>query len=177
MDLGVICETLLGNDMAVESKFAPTYNMTLNLLRRHTPSQAEELLEQSFGQYQRIRALDNLRERRPNLQSRLEDLRRRRFRHPKVPCTERTLSQFLGARQALEQARVESSPGSAAPAFFGTAGGDASATAPRTRREARLEAAAGPDHPAGGTTPQLLPLSQLPDPARPPGQPAGGPGD
>lgn len=108
VDLGVICETLLGNDMAVESKFAPTYNMTLNLLRRHTPAQAEELLEQSFGQYQRIRALDNLRERRPNLESRLADLRRRRFRHPKVACTERTLSQFLGARRALEQARADS---------------------------------------------------------------------
>ncbi|MGP8248872.1 MAG: DEAD/DEAH box helicase [Candidatus Dormibacteria bacterium] len=108
VDLGVICETLLGNDMAVESKFAPTYNMTLNLLRRHTPAGAEALLEQSFGQYQRIRALDNLRERRPNLESRLQDLRQRSFRHPKVPCTERTLSQYLGARHALEQARGES---------------------------------------------------------------------
>ena len=108
VDLGVICETLLGNDMAVESKFAPTYNMTLNLLRRHTTEEAEELLEQSFGQYQRIRALDNLRERRPNLEARLEDLRSRRFRHPKVACTERTLSQFLGARRALDAAREES---------------------------------------------------------------------
>jgi len=105
VDLGVICETLLGNDMAVESKFAPTYNMTLNLLRRHSPEEAEGLLEQSFGQYQRIRALDNLRERRPNLEARLEDLRRRRFRHPRVACTERTLSQFLGARRALDEAR------------------------------------------------------------------------
>ena len=108
VNLGVICETLLGNDMAVESKFAPTYNMTLNLLRRHTPSEAEALLEQSFGQYQRIRALDGLRQRRPNLEARLEDLRQRRFRHPKIPCTERTLSQFLGARQALDDARAES---------------------------------------------------------------------
>ena len=108
VDLGVICETLLGNDMAVESKFAPTYNMTLNLLRRHTPAEAEELLEQSFGQYQRIRALDNLKERRPNLEARLDDLRQRRFRHPKIACTERTLSQFLGARNGLNQAREES---------------------------------------------------------------------
>jgi ATP-dependent RNA helicase HelY len=108
VDLGVICETLLGNDMAVESKFAPTYNMTLNLLRRHTPQEAEELLEQSFGQYQRIRALDNLKERRPNLEARLADLRQRRFRHPRVPCTERTLSQFLGAKIGLDQAREES---------------------------------------------------------------------
>jgi ATP-dependent RNA helicase HelY len=107
VDLGVICETLLGNDMAVESKFAPTYNMTLNLLRRHSPGEAEELLEQSFGQYQRVRALDNLRQRRPNLDARLEDLRRRRFRHPRLPCTERTLSQFLGARRAVEEARAE----------------------------------------------------------------------
>ncbi|HEY6537439.1 MAG TPA: DEAD/DEAH box helicase [Candidatus Dormibacteraeota bacterium] len=108
VDLGVICETLLGNDMAVESKFAPTYNMTLNLLRRHSPAEAEALLEQSFGQYQRIRALDNLRDRRPNLEARLADLRRHRFRHPRVPCTERTLTQFQGARQGLEAAREES---------------------------------------------------------------------
>jgi len=107
VDLGVICETLLGNDMAVESKFAPTYNMTLNLLRRHTPEQSEELLEQSFGQYQRLQALENFRSRRPNLVDRLEDLRRRRFHHPKVSCGERTLTQFLGAKQALDNARAE----------------------------------------------------------------------
>jgi len=107
VDLGVICETLLGNDMAVESKFAPTYNMTLNLLRRHTPEQAEELLEQSFGQYQRLQALDDFRARRPNLEDRLEDLRRRQFHHPKVRCSERTLSQFLGAKQALDKARAD----------------------------------------------------------------------
>ncbi|MHB8313567.1 MAG: helicase-related protein, partial [Candidatus Dormibacteria bacterium] len=107
VDLGVICETLLGNDMAVESKFAPTYNMTLNLLRRHTPEQSEELLEQSFGQYQRLQALDDFRARRPNLEDRLEDLRRRQFHHPKVRCSERTLSQFLGAKQALDKARAD----------------------------------------------------------------------
>ena len=107
VDLGVICETLLGNDMAVESKFAPTYNMTLNLLRRKTPAEAEILLEQSFGQHQRLQALENFRQRRPNVEARLEDLRQRRFRHPKVRCSERTLSQFLGARVALDQAREE----------------------------------------------------------------------
>ncbi|MGH7705738.1 MAG: DEAD/DEAH box helicase [Candidatus Dormibacteria bacterium] len=105
VDLGVICETLLGNDMAVESKFAPTYNMTLNLLRRHTPKESEELVEQSFGQYQRLRALENLKERRPNLEARLRDLRQSRFRHPRVACTERTLSQFLGAERAIAAAR------------------------------------------------------------------------
>ncbi len=105
VDLGVICETLLGNDMAVESKFAPTYNMTLNLLRRHSPVEAEGLLEQSFGQFQRLRSLEELRANRPNLEARLQDLRRRRFRHPRVACTERTLSQFLGAQRALEEAR------------------------------------------------------------------------
>ncbi len=107
VDLGVICETLLGNDMAVESKFAPTYNMTLNLLRRHTPEQVELLLEQSFGQYQRLRALESLRQRRPNLQAHLDDLRRRRFRHPRVPCTERTLSGFLAAGLAVDKIRSQ----------------------------------------------------------------------
>ncbi len=107
VDLGVICETLLGNDMAVESKFAPTYNMTLNLLRRKSPEEAEILLEQSFGQHQRLQALENFRQRRPNVEARLEDLRQRHFRHPKVRCSERTLSQFLGARAALDRARGE----------------------------------------------------------------------
>ncbi|MGH7611316.1 MAG: DEAD/DEAH box helicase, partial [Candidatus Dormibacteria bacterium] len=107
VDLGVVCETLLGNDMAVESKFAPTYNMTLNLLRRHRPEEAELLLEQSFGQFQRLRELENVNQRRPNLEAQLHDLRQRRFRHPRVPCTERTLSQFLGAEQALAQARAD----------------------------------------------------------------------
>ncbi|MGH7639623.1 MAG: DEAD/DEAH box helicase [Candidatus Dormibacteria bacterium] len=107
VDLGVVCETLLGNDMAVESKFAPTYNMTLNLLRRHTPEEAELLLEQSFGQFQRLQALKNLAQRRPNLEARLEDLRQRRFRHPRVACSERTLTQFLGAGRALAEAREQ----------------------------------------------------------------------
>lgn len=107
VDLGVICEALLGNDMAVESKFAPTYNMTLNLLRRHTPEQSEELLEQSFGQYQRLQALEDLRARRPNLEARLDDLRQRHFKHPKARCTERTLTQFLGASAALDRARAD----------------------------------------------------------------------
>ena len=107
VDLGVICETLLGNDMAVESKFAPTYNMTLNLLRRHTPEESEDLLEQSFGQHQRLEALDNFRLRRPNMEARLADLQRRSFHHPTVRCSERTLSQFLGARQSLDTARGE----------------------------------------------------------------------
>lgn len=105
VDLGVICETLLGNDMAVESKFAPTYNMTLNLLRRKTPAEAEVLLEQSFGQHQRLRALENVQLRRPNVEARLRDLKARHIKHPKVRCTERTLSQFLGAQAALSLAR------------------------------------------------------------------------
>ncbi len=107
VDLGVICETLLGNDMAVESKFAPTYNMTLNLLRRRSPAEAEELLEQSFGQFQRLQALENVQARRPNLEARLADLKLKSFRHPRVACSERTLSQFLGAERAVAAARAE----------------------------------------------------------------------
>ena len=107
VDLGVICETLLGNDMAVESKFAPTYNMTLNLLRRRSPEEAEELLEQSFGQFQRLRALENVAQRRPNLEARLEDLRQSRFRHPRMVCDERTLSRYLSAERQAASARAE----------------------------------------------------------------------
>jgi superfamily II RNA helicase len=110
VDLGVICETLLGNDMAVESKFAPTYNMTLNLLRRRSPEEAEELLEQSFGQFQRLMALENVAERRPNLEARLADLRQSRFRHPRAACDERTLSRYLSAERLAASARAEARP-------------------------------------------------------------------
>ncbi|HVA21461.1 MAG TPA: DEAD/DEAH box helicase [Candidatus Micrarchaeia archaeon] len=107
VDLGVIYETVLGDDMAVESKFAPTYNMTLNLLQRHRPEAAEALLLRSFGQYQRERAAHHLVARRANVTGELEDLRRQRFRHPSVPCTERTLTRFQRAGEVTAELRQE----------------------------------------------------------------------
>ncbi|HUY97706.1 MAG TPA: DEAD/DEAH box helicase [Verrucomicrobiae bacterium] len=107
VDLGVIYETVLGDDMAVESKFAPTYNMTLNLLQRHRPEAAEALLLRSFGQYQRERAARHLVAQRGNLELELTDLRRQRFRHPTVRCTEQTLTRFQRAGRIAAELRQE----------------------------------------------------------------------
>jgi ATP-dependent RNA helicase HelY len=58
VDIGVIYEAAMGEDMVVESKFAPTYNMALNLLRHRSLEEAELLMERSFGQFQRRAAVE-----------------------------------------------------------------------------------------------------------------------
>src|SRR5207247_10253324 len=54
VDIGTIFEAATGEEMTVESKFAPTYNMALNLLRYHPPDQVDLLMERSFGPYQKM---------------------------------------------------------------------------------------------------------------------------
>src|SRR6478609_2981541 len=44
----------------LRSSFAPSYNMTINLVQRMGPQQAHELLEQSFAQYQTDRSVVGL---------------------------------------------------------------------------------------------------------------------
>lgn len=44
----------------LRSSFAPSYNMTINLVHRMGPAQAHELLEQSFAQYQADRSVVGL---------------------------------------------------------------------------------------------------------------------
>jgi ATP-dependent RNA helicase HelY len=44
----------------LRSSFAPSYNMTINLVHRMGPEQAHELLEQSFAQYQADRSVVGL---------------------------------------------------------------------------------------------------------------------
>src|SRR5438132_12648004 len=57
IDIGTIYEAATGEEMTVESKFAPTYNMALNLLQYHPPEDVDLLMERSFGQYQKVVAL------------------------------------------------------------------------------------------------------------------------
>ncbi len=76
VDVGTIYEVAMGPTLVVESKFLPTYNMALNLLRVYTPEEAEGLMERSFGQFQKRLAADQTRERLQNLRARLEDIRR-----------------------------------------------------------------------------------------------------
>ncbi len=51
----------------LRSAFRPTYNMTCHLVSRYTRAHAEELVAQSFGQFQTNRAIAQLEERRDRL--------------------------------------------------------------------------------------------------------------
>jgi ATP-dependent RNA helicase HelY len=108
VDVRDIYDAAMGGEMSVVSKFAPTYTMTLNLLRRHSVAESETLLERSFGQYQNVQRAEHWVHKEQNLRERLDDLRARVFRHPKVRCTERTLTQYLhaGAEIAGLQAQL-----------------------------------------------------------------------
>src|SRR3979490_583792 len=60
--IGTTFEAATGDEMTVESKFAPTYNMALNLLRYHPPEEVDLLMERPFGQYHKLvarRSLDD----------------------------------------------------------------------------------------------------------------------
>src|SRR5439155_26328840 len=74
VDIGVIYEAAMGEDMTVESKFAPTYNMALNLLRHRSLAEAELLMERSFWQFQRRQAAEQRRRELENLEERLRDV-------------------------------------------------------------------------------------------------------
>jgi ATP-dependent RNA helicase HelY len=75
VEVGTIYEVALGEGLVVESKFLPSYNMALNLLRLYTPEQADQLIARSFGQYQRRIAAERTEERLANVRQRLQDLR------------------------------------------------------------------------------------------------------
>jgi ATP-dependent RNA helicase HelY len=76
VEIGTIYEIAMGPTLVVESKFLPSYNMALNLLRVYTPEEAEGLMERSFGQFQKRLAVDSTRERLANVRARLDDIRR-----------------------------------------------------------------------------------------------------
>ena len=76
VEIGTIYEVAMGPTLVVESKFLPSYNMALNLLRVYTPEEAEGLMERSFGQFQKRLAVDRTRERLANVRARLDDIRR-----------------------------------------------------------------------------------------------------
>ena len=107
VDVRDIYDAAIGGEMSVDSKFAPTYTMVLSLLRTRSVERAEELLDKSFGQYQNVQRADHWSEKRGNLEQRLADLRRRVFRHPRVPCTERTLTDHLTLSTRIEELQTE----------------------------------------------------------------------
>jgi ATP-dependent RNA helicase HelY len=107
VDVLDIYEAAIADEMAVTSKFAPTYTMILGLLRNRTIEMAEELVDKSFGQFQRLRADLQWDEREENLRLRRHDLQRNRYVHPRIPCTEKTLTSHLRMLNDLELAQVE----------------------------------------------------------------------
>jgi ATP-dependent RNA helicase HelY len=107
VDIGTIYEAATGEEMMVESKFAPTYNMALNLLRYHGPDEVDLLMERSFGQYQKMVARRDLDARLANLHQRLQDVTSTRFAAQGEPCcTERTFSSFVRAEEAIASLQV-----------------------------------------------------------------------
>jgi len=76
VEVGTIYEVAMGPTLVVESKFLPSYNMALNLLRVYTPAEAEALMQRSFGQFQKRQAAADADERLVNVRERLADIRR-----------------------------------------------------------------------------------------------------
>ncbi|HMJ38541.1 MAG TPA: DEAD/DEAH box helicase [Verrucomicrobiae bacterium] len=76
VEIGTIYEVAMGPTLVVESKFLPSYNMALNLMRVYTPEEAEGLMQRSFGQFQKRLAADQTKERLVNVRQQLDDIRR-----------------------------------------------------------------------------------------------------
>jgi ATP-dependent RNA helicase HelY len=76
VEVATIYEVAMGPTLVVESKFLPSYNMALNLLRVYTPEEAEALMQRSFGQFQKRLAAEQAKERLANVRVQLADIRR-----------------------------------------------------------------------------------------------------
>ena len=107
IDVGTIYEAATGQEMTVESKFAPTYNMALNLLRYHQPEEVDLLMERSFGQFQKGLARRELEDRLANLRRRVEDVTVARFQREGDPCcTDETFASFVRGNEEIAALRV-----------------------------------------------------------------------
>ncbi|HEY0492937.1 MAG TPA: DEAD/DEAH box helicase [Candidatus Dormibacteraeota bacterium] len=107
IDVGTIYEAATGQEMTVESKFAPTYNMALNLLRYHQPDEVDLLMERSFGQYQKGLARRDLEDRLANLRRRVADVQTTRFQLEGDPCcTNETFATFSRGNDEIAALRV-----------------------------------------------------------------------
>jgi ATP-dependent RNA helicase HelY len=107
VDIRDIYEACVADEMAVTSKFSPTYTMILGLLRTRTIAMAELLVDRSFGQFQRLGADLHWDQREQNLRLRYDDLKRNHYHHPHLPCSEKTLSSHLRMLSELEHAGAE----------------------------------------------------------------------
>ncbi|MEO8744656.1 MAG: DEAD/DEAH box helicase, partial [Candidatus Dormiibacterota bacterium] len=67
VEVATIYEVAMGPTLVVVSKFLPSYNMALNLLRVYTPEEADALMQRSFGQFQKRLAAEEAKERLGNV--------------------------------------------------------------------------------------------------------------
>ncbi|MGE3834034.1 MAG: DEAD/DEAH box helicase, partial [Acidimicrobiia bacterium] len=85
---------------AITSRFRPTYNMAVNLVRRYQPDEARHLLNLSFAQYQADRDI-------VRLESRLERVDERRSGAvQQLHCDQGDLEDYLDLLRRLDAARA-----------------------------------------------------------------------
>lgn len=69
------------------SQFSPSYGMVLNLLETHTPEQAKDLIEASFGQYLVSQSLEPFYEEHMALEQKIESLKKMPGQEKKIDKT------------------------------------------------------------------------------------------
>ena len=104
VEVGTIYEVAMGPTLVVESKFLPSYNMALNLLRVYTPEEAEGLMQRSFGQFQKRLAASETSERLTNVRDQLAD-RRRLWDDPEVSIQD--VAQYFKLEDRRRSIRIE----------------------------------------------------------------------
>ena len=104
VEVGTIYEVAMGPTLVVESKFLPSYNMALNLLRVYTPEEAEGLMQRSFGQFQKRLAASETGERLKNVRDQLAD-RRRLWDDPEVSIQD--VAQYYRLEDRRRSIRIE----------------------------------------------------------------------
>ena len=94
-DLATIYDAAVGTSPNIISRFQPTYSMTLSLLKAHTMEETLQLMEKSLGHFQTEQqdGFQNLA--LEETAATLQQLKKTRFLHPTVACTEDTLTQYL----------------------------------------------------------------------------------
>ncbi|HYS29902.1 MAG TPA: DEAD/DEAH box helicase [Candidatus Limnocylindria bacterium] len=157
VEIGTIYEAAVGEEMTVVSKFAPTYNMALNLLRFYPPAEVDQLMDRSFGQYQRRNALTQLDDRVGILRRRLQDLEA----EPSPCCSERTIASYLHSKEAVDSLRGRlrrdrRGKGRGARGRRGGGRGEAGTASAAERREELRSWVARRDQLPCGTCPHLV---------------------
>jgi ATP-dependent RNA helicase HelY len=104
VEVGTIYEVAMGPTLVVESKFLPSYNMALNLLRVYTLAEAEALMQRSFGQFQKRLAADQTQERLVNVRERLADIRQM-WDDPEVSLDD--VAQYFRLEERRRSIRIE----------------------------------------------------------------------